>query len=187
MNGAPGLWVGLGFGCGGHSGSAFLGYARQVWRDAEHPLDQHELTPVVHFLLFDRKQHVEVRAGGWAAAGRHGNGAAEEVVGEGFYPGLEVFAGGGEAGDDLGLGEGFLLGGGDGADEGGEIEAFHGGAGFVAEDGGDEAVDVRDVNEDLGDGAGAFGGAEAVLVFRDVVGDLEGVVAHGAEAGGDFF
>ena len=111
----------------------------------------------------------------------------QEVFGEAFERGGELLAFGAQHLEDLGLGARYLLFGGHLAEEAEEVEAHQGVAVIDEVDLLLQAGAHGDVDQGLGDAA-AFGrGAEAVLLFGNLFGDLQGVGANGAEGRGHFF
>src|SRR5579872_4069958 len=75
----------------------------------------------------------------------------------------------------------------DGADETLEIEPGQRVELLVAMKGKLKTYDVGNVHEGLGHRARVGRRPEAVLVFGDLLGNLQRVLSHRAEAGGDFF
>src|ERR1700674_2620640 len=70
----------------GGGGQAGLHLAREMRDDAEDALDEHELSPVVHFVFFDGENHFEA-AFGWRSRARgHLHLFGKKTVGESLNP-----------------------------------------------------------------------------------------------------
>src|SRR5262249_6010869 len=55
-----------------------LHLARQVRNNPDHAFDQHELAAMMHFMFFDRSDHVEAVSRRWCSACRHGDDLAKK-------------------------------------------------------------------------------------------------------------
>jgi hypothetical protein len=64
-----------------HGGHAGLLLARQVRGDAQHALQNHELRPMMHLVLFGAQQHLEAGFGGRLGSGGEAYLLGQEFVG----------------------------------------------------------------------------------------------------------
>ena len=166
-----------------HGGHAGLMFASQVGRDAEHALDQHELSAMMHFVLLHGCEHVETGAAGEAPPGAWRHGHADELVGQRLDRGGVLLAFLFEQRDDLRLVA--RLGGFGGplrllASK--KIEAFHGSALFVENDGFLELPGERDVDQQFPDGSGSLGRAVTIFILRNFFRDDQCVLARTVRA-----
>ena len=69
-----------------HLGQAGLHITCQVGYDSQHPLDQHKLAPVMHFVLLDGKDHFKPALVGRGATLWHAHTFRQEFLREPFHP-----------------------------------------------------------------------------------------------------
>ena len=159
--------------------------ARQVRDDPELTFDEHELRAVMHLVLFGAQQHFEA-----ALANRASSTVVDHLIGQSlvrqpFEKGREAFAVFGQQGDNLRFRARRALFGLHGLAEAEEVEAHHVHRARVVHLHPQHRGGESDVREHPADRARTVGGNVIVFVFRDVLRDLDGVLADGSEAGSE--
>jgi len=107
-----------------HGSDPLLHLTRGVRHDSDHALNQHQLTAVVHFVLFDAQQHLETRFARRRHSRRQLDTLRQCFLGKVFEPPGDMLALGSKQVDDFRFLARRLLGGDHLRQKGREIKSF---------------------------------------------------------------